>query len=1005
MSFFQMIKESSEGSIDTHTHHTHKRIPVHVPPHINTTMSIKEMQYLDPPPSPIPTTTEDDDCYGSGGGDVQNEFKYEYERNDLGQSTIEQSDGDEDDDEDKLLDDMDVQGISLLSEIFPDASREELEELHFQRVETVTKLNASTEKEGGHQGIVRDEDESSNDQLDTNLSTEEVKNNLGHDFNNGGDDSIVKTNDTSSTNSSESNTLNSIGGSYSYELGPNSKLSSMSSPLSSPLGRRILQQCQNPMNERYNALKNCLSDDFLRIPSQQPVIQHSYNGSKDCSKKDQNSTEIINWEAISRLEKNVTIASFGNAYPGSRHNYSIKTVVLHRDMYVGLGLRLREWKGCIYVDALLCQNGNEVTSMEKYQKELSKFTNSKKIDTSSLGPAFNAGIKPGDRILGVNGKSFSGGSKTDMKQRIQNWKSIPSKNLLSEAVRIITEASADPIAVHVMRRKGEGKYENEIKSPFHVDLKTSEKVDPLNKTTDNDKWIFMQDQSNYPKPVHPLTLCLSKSGIVKTGNVLKASKALNLYTERALMWKSNDYLRGLIYEKGSNEKNRRRDVSIAFGEKPTPNTETKHSNLDLSIVRQGLCVHIVNAFVDQSCLAFTIWVYDVESQRDWYAPIRYFQDFRDLRLAISRLYKNVEKIPFPNPRWFHEPEASSSQSFQEARCQELELFLRELCTLIYKNELKNSSISEIALYIQTFLGCDAHIDPLVSDVMDEHTTEVKQSETERNLKCAVQLHTFRIFLLPALNTLVTNFISGVKKRVLLFDQKKTVSKTSDSTEKETILSELSKIRHFYSSLTELITDGCHSDFKLMSKYYRSNNSSVTDTVKIIQDSVREQVEIHAYVPLRSLLSKLLVFGWRHDDKEFYFKQQALQEKDQSFFKIKSHQQSPSNWQSVISILNKDVGQSTLPCVKLQAIVNAGKEIGRLSSVEFPNANPLGADDFLPIFIYCVNRAEIERPYALSILLRNLCNEDRLLGEIGYYLSSFEATIAYIHELDLSSMNQ
>ncbi len=57
--------------------------------------------------------------------------------------------------------------------------------------------------------------------------------------------------------------------------------------------------------------------------------------------------------------------------------------------------------------------------------------------------------------------------------------------------------------------------------------------------------------------------------------------------------------------------------------------------------------------------------------------------------------------------------------------------------------------------------------------------------------------------------------------------------------------------------------------------------------------------------------------------------------------------------------------STLPCVKLRAIVDAAREISRLHESEHGGQELLGADEFLPIFIFCVVRAEMERPCALS----------------------------------------
>ena len=75
--------------------------------------------------------------------------------------------------------------------------------------------------------------------------------------------------------------------------------------------------------------------------------------------------------------------------------------------------------------------------------------------------------------------------------------------------------------------------------------------------------------------------------------------------------------------------------------------------------------------------------------------------------------------------------------------------------------------------------------------------------------------------------------------------------------------------------------------------------------------------------------------------------------------------SPSHWQSVARILKQGVGMSTLPCVKLRAIVDAAREISQLHESEHNGLKLLGADEFLPIFIFCVVRAEMERPCALS----------------------------------------
>lgn len=111
--------------------------------------------------------------------------------------------------------------------------------------------------------------------------------------------------------------------------------------------------------------------------------------------------------------------------------------------------------------------------------------------------------------------------------------------------------------------------------------------------------------------------------------------------------------------------------------------------------------------------------------------------------------------------------------------------------------------------------------------------------------------------------------------------------------------------------------------------------------------------------------------------------QELRKRPQSMFKIPESEQSPTEWRSVSTILNDGVGRSTLPCAKLRAIVDAAKEIIYVYAQEHEKTKPgagaesykdedggalqtssLGADDFLPIFIYCVVRAGMERPCAL-----------------------------------------
>ena len=61
---------------------------------------------------------------------------------------------------------------------------------------------------------------------------------------------------------------------------------------------------------------------------------------------------------------------------------------------------------------------------------------------------------------------------------------------------------------------------------------------------------------------------------------------------------------------------------------------------------------------------------------------------------------------------------------------------------------------------------------------------------------------------------------------------------------------------------------------------------------------------------------------------------------------------------------------------------------------------LGADDFLPIFIYVLMNSKICELSYLSTLLCNLCDPDKRLSETGYYLATFEAAVEHIKQMDI-----
>lgn len=453
-------------------------------------------------------------------------------------------------------------------------------------------------------------------------------------------------------------------------------------------------------------------------------------------------------------------------------------------------------------------------------------------------------------------------------------------------------------------------------------------------------------------------------------------------------------------------------------------------------VRKAFSVRLLNSFLDnRNRTAFTIWCYDVESGKEWYAPVRYYSDFKDLRTALIRIDKTITDIPFPSLGWSlsFTNEAKESEKTKDARRNQLEMFLRRVFAGIYRGRL-HPDLAEIAVHLQTFVGCDTALGEegefslskqvAISEMSYGKRTPDPKSELDSNarmhLKRSIMRYVYRIFLLPSVEELVSQFIDAAREKgmseVVVPARRQLRQVRANKVEASNVVE---KIRDFIDQVQELVLEGCRDDLLSMSErrdflaLVDNKDNSIRE--EIFREAIREQTELEIYVPLRSTISKYLVYAWFNEDIEMKHKMKAVIDKPQSYFRIPKEQRSRSDWKSVSRILGEGVGRSTLPCVKLRAVVDAAKEISQLEGEErslYPDSTffdgtvvtkvkALGADDFLPIFIFSFVRAKIERPYALCELLSLMCDPSKSNGEIGYYLATFHAALTHIHELDLT----
>ncbi|ETW08755.1 hypothetical protein H310_01273 [Aphanomyces invadans] len=103
------------------------------------------------------------------------------------------------------------------------------------------------------------------------------------------------------------------------------------------------------------------------------------------------------------------------------------------------------------------------------------------------------------------------------------------------------------------------------------------------------------------------------------------------------------------------------------------------------------------------------------------------------------------------------------------------------------------------------------------------------------------------------------------------------------------------------------------------------------------------------------------------------------------------------WDAAVQSL-RDMDNEVLPSGKLRHLLHAAKEIFDLhahSGLGDAATRALSADDFLPVFIFCVCQASLRTPLATIEYLWCLCNDESLKGEAGYYLTMLEASLEYV----------
>ena len=671
------------------------------------------------------------------------------------------------------------------------------------------------------------------------------------------------------------------------------------------------------------------------------------------------------------------------------------TRVIELDPFVGLGMTLRVCDGCTYIHELLRRDG-------------SRLEEGGNIHVDDAGPAYVAGLKPGDRLLGLNGQRFrtvrlatNDDAVLENIGRIDLPQAQVSPDELLKSIGDAIHNSISPMALHIQRlpaarRKRiatllaqESRSEKEFATKVNSGL-TPNPTKPLHAPV---KTIHQANPNTITSPrgsiIHPFARALSERSIIKKGqDEVLVTKQLRIFTDRTRQWESKLSFRLRSSDYALRPVLDARDVEYSYyasfltddGECPpffdyklsksirsyAPSTpliqdwrlshpdgfmispaarvsrrlpkETAimadlYAGLDdddadmqdillggmhnaansdgatyptsmsraiydrtdifvpLMGVRKALCVRLLNSFLDnRNRTAFSIWCYDIESGREWYAPVRYYNDFKDLRAALIHVDKTIADIPFPSLGGWNlsfSSEAKESAKTKDARRNQLEMFLRRVFACVYRGRL-HPFLAEVAVHLQTFVGCDTVLGEdgefslskqvAISESSYGKRTPDPKSEPGNNarmhLKRSIMRYVYRLFLLPSVEALVSSFVNAVGGK-FMSEVPTTRHPPQFSVDKAEASNDVGKIRDFIDQMQELILEGCRDDFisiterREFSALVVDDDNSIRDD--LFREAVREQIELEIYVPLRSTISKYLVYAFFNEDMEMKHK--------------------------------------------------------------------------------------------------------------------------------------
>ncbi len=453
--------------------------------------------------------------------------------------------------------------------------------------------------------------------------------------------------------------------------------------------------------------------------------------------------------------------------------------------------------------------------------------------------------------------------------------------------------------------------------------------------------------------------------------------------------------------------------------------------IDTKDLRPALAVRVVRADVLDTHVVYVIWVMDVKSGAQWTVRRR-FREFSEFRDALVSIRRSIGGLDFPSKVTY----TSSTSALHIAdRTKQLQKFLRKTCSLICVNSL-HSSTHAVQRTLQKFLDVDMKM-PAILILESENENLGINNNFQTFVHSVMQMGVLdRIYdgfldhfvssaglapsddgdpkmsamkLLDSLR-LFMNSLQGVVFDGLLEEGKSIVMQCKKTVQKK--WSEVSPLSSVQKGFAKFSVSGDVADevdgslsaapagpegSEIQASICKTLNLNDDEVVELVRCAVRRQVEIEIYIPCREHLRMILENAFKNEQVKIEENLQELYYKEQSFYGLSTTTISVSNWEKAVDMFSK-LRQHSLPQDRLNYLIACAKEIPKIYAEEHSYIDHLGADEFLPIFIYVLVQARTPNLLAINAEMQALVDPEKKVGEAGYYLATLEAAIEHISDL-------